>query len=393
MSIINFGTTYMVLGEDAKVIDKLPVATYRVNFSMNSGFSLDKVKDSFTIPNNQKVFGNRESKVEMIDKAFQASKNSVGLLLTGEKGIGKTLFARMVSTKMASHGIATVIVDGNSLGKASSLASYLDTLPSNIMIMFDEYEKVFDNEMQSAMLGLFDGMSNSKRLYVVTANDTYKLSDYIKGRPGRFLFDIQFKFLSEDDVEEYVKYFIPEISKGELNFARNLATIYSINYDILNALVRMKHIGYKFSDSIESLNLGLNGSEYSLSRSYKKFDIFWTFSDKKSGQVIDSGVDKNNRINLLDALSESEYSRIEINGISTELVGYDPAIGFKYLKKSGNNYAPIGLEFFPDLEDDGNAKLLERININVVFSPSVSTKLDSRFSSLNKAYGYNDSDI
>ena len=137
MSIINFGTNYMILGEDAKVIDKLPIATYRINFSMDSGYSLNKVESDFTIKNTQEVFGNREPKVEMIEKAFLSSDSSIGVLLTGEKGIGKTLFARMVSTNMARQGIPAVIVDGNSIGKVSSLSRYLDTLPSNIRIMFD----------------------------------------------------------------------------------------------------------------------------------------------------------------------------------------------------------------------------------------------------------------
>lgn len=388
MSIINFGTNYMILGEDAKVIDKLPVATYRVNFSMDSGYSLNKVESDFTIKNTQKVFGNREPKVEMIEKAFLSSDSSIGVLLTGEKGIGKTLFARMVSTNMARQGIPTVIVDGNSIGKVSSLSRYLDTLPSNIMIMFDEYEKVFDKDMQSDMLGLFDGMSNSKRLYVITANDTYKLSNYIKGRPGRFLFDIQFNFLSEQEVEEYVTYFIPDITKNELGFARNLATIYSINYDILNALVRMHKIGYKFADSIESLNLGLS-DDYETSRSQKMFDIFWEIKDTNTGEILDSGADKRNRINLLNALSDSDKSYIDITGINSDLVGYDPNISFKFLQKVGEQFIPIELELNPDLEDEkDNKELLEHIEFSAVFVPSVTNKLDSRFSELNKAYGY-----
>lgn len=388
MSIINFGTNYMILGEDAKVIDKLPIATYRVNFSMDSGYSLNKVESDFTIKNTQKVFGNREPKVEMIEKAFLSSDSSIGVLLTGEKGIGKTLFARMVSTNMARQGIPTVIVDGNSIGKVSSLSRYLDTLPSNIMIMFDEYEKVFDKDMQSDMLGLFDGMSNSKRLYVITANDKYKLSNYIKGRPGRFLFDIQFNFLSEQEVEEYVTYFIPDITKNELGFARNLATIYSINYDILNALVRMHKIGYKFADSIESLNLGLS-DDYETSRSQKMFDIFWEIKDTNTGEILDSGADKRNRINLLNALSDSDTSYIDIDGINSDLVGYDPNISFKFLQKVGEQFIPVELELNPDLEDEkDNKELLEHIEFSAVFVPSVTNKLDSRFSELNKAYGY-----
>ena len=391
MSIINYGTTYMVLGEDAKVIDKLPVATYRVNFDINSGYSLERLSSEFSIPKTQKVFGRREPKVKMIEDAFLDSANSIGVLLTGEKGIGKTLFARMVSTNMANNNIPTVIVDGNSIGKASGLSRYLDTLPSNIMIMFDEFEKVFDNDMQTAMLGLFDGMSNSKRLYVITANDTYKLTNYIKGRPGRFLFDIQFKFLSEDDVEEYVKYFIPNISDSELGFARNLATVFSINYDILNALVRMHKVGYKFSESIESLNLGLSDGD--TSRTYKSFDIAWEITEKDTGKVLDSGVDKKNRINLLSALSDDGDSTIEIYGINSELAGYEPTISFKYLQKAGNNYVPVNLEFNPDLNREKSDQLLERIEVKAIFEPTPENKLDNRFSELNKAYGYGNTSI
>ena len=45
MRIISSGSRYMVFPDDINTHDQLPAGTYRVNFSQNSGFSLERVAD------------------------------------------------------------------------------------------------------------------------------------------------------------------------------------------------------------------------------------------------------------------------------------------------------------------------------------------------------------
>lgn len=379
MSIISFGSNFMVLDGDAKVMKSLPKGTFHVTFSPMSGYGLEKLESEFVIPETQHVFGRRDSKVDMIEDSYKDSDRSVGVMLTGEKGIGKTLFSRMVATRMRKHNMPTIIVDGMSIGDASGLANFLDTLPDDVVIMFDEYEKVFNEEKQNALLGLFDGTSVNKRMYIITANNTYKLNDYIKGRPGRFLFDIKFNFLNDKDVEEYLNYYIPDISESELGFAKKLASIYDLNYDMLNALVRMHKIGYSFLESIETLNLGLKNSD---EKSRKTFAVDFTIKDKHTGEVTKESSTFN--MDMLEELSEStgsKYFRLHSNKY-----GYDSTVTYAYLQEAGDSYIAVNPEFIPD-EDETDVKS-NQLEVSVIAKPKPVVGVDSRLTNLSKTYGY-----
>lgn len=380
MSIISFGNDYMVLDGDAKVMDNLPKGTFHVTFSPMRGYGLERLESEFTIPETQHVFGRREGRVDMIEDSYNDSERSVGVMLTGEKGIGKTLFSRMVATRMRKHDMPTIIVDGSSVGNANGLANFLDTLPSNVVIMFDEYEKVFDEEKQNALLGLFDGTSITKRMYIITANNTYKLNDYIKGRPGRFLFDIKFNFLNDKDVEEYLTYHLPELPKSELGFAKKLSTLYDLNYDMLNALVRMRKIGYSFLDSIETLNLGLKDSYGDTSK--KDVDIVIEITDKHTKEV--TTVTDSRSFNMLHQLSDTDKK--SVYGLHNDKYGYDSYLNYSYLQEVDGKYIAVNPEFIPD-EDETDVKS-NQLAVNVVVTPKPVVGVDNRLANLSKTYGY-----
>ena len=93
MRIINFDKTYNLFdGDNVDILEKLPVQTYRVVFSKQSGFSLEHT-DDLIFDKDEKVYGNSTQKVEKVFKRYNVLTTSLGVMLSGEKGIGKTLFA------------------------------------------------------------------------------------------------------------------------------------------------------------------------------------------------------------------------------------------------------------------------------------------------------------
>ena len=89
MNIVNAGSRYQVYGEDVKTYKELPIATYSVGFNPMMGFWLIK-HDDLAI-NEDTIYGNHARRAEKILKSFAVSERNFGVILSGKKGIGKSL--------------------------------------------------------------------------------------------------------------------------------------------------------------------------------------------------------------------------------------------------------------------------------------------------------------
>ena len=133
---------------------------------------------------------------------------NLGVILSGYKGIGKSMFAKILSVEAVKKGIPIILVDQYIPG----IASYIEAIDQRVMVLFDEFDKTFADikasdgevEPQAALLGLFDGMSQGKKLFVITCNDIRKLNDFIVNRPGRFHYHFRFEYPSADEIRTYL---------------------------------------------------------------------------------------------------------------------------------------------------------------------------------------------
>lgn len=230
---------------------QLPPGNYTVQYDIEQGYYLTEV-GSFTRP--PKLYGDTNRHADRILNTFMSRERSTGVLLSGEKGSGKTLLACELSLRVAEdHGYPTLIV--NSPFAGDGFSAFLQAINQPCVVLFDEYEKNYaDEETQDRLLTVLDGVYPSKKLFVLTSNDPSRVNKYMLNRPGRIFYRVDYVGLSSDFVREYCEDNL--VDKSHLEKMALLPMLFgSLNFDILKALVEdMNRYGESPSQVLELLN-------------------------------------------------------------------------------------------------------------------------------------------
>lgn len=256
MNIVSTGTRYMIYGEDLKTYKELPPYTYTVSFNKMTGFSLIKSED---MEIKEKVYGSYQKKANKIINTFNHLNRNMGVILSGPKGVGKTMFSRILTVKAREKNLPLLLVDTPYPG----LSDFISTIKQECIVLFDEFEKNFyaknseDNSSpQTSLLSLFDGLDNGKKLFIITCNDVYRLNQYFINRPGRFHYHFSFTNPTPEEVKEYMKDKLDkDIATKYLNEIVGLAELGNFTYDILRAIAFELNQGYPLSETLEDLNI------------------------------------------------------------------------------------------------------------------------------------------
>ncbi|MEY8389817.1 AAA family ATPase [Lachnospiraceae bacterium] len=256
MKAISIGKRYEIYDDSLKAYDRLPAKTYTVRFEKMSGFFLE-VRSDLAV--KEKVYGIHPEKAGKVFQAFTRFERNLGVILSGDKGIGKSLFARLLSSKAVEEGYPVIIIDQFIPG----IASYIESIEQEAVFLFDEFDKTFgssnpkDNsgDPQSGLLSLFDGTSQGKKLFIITCNSLRRLNDFLVNRPGRFHYHFRFEYPSSEEIMEYLTdklgpQYIGEIQKVIL-FSRKVA----LNFDCLRAIAFELSMGGSFETAIQDLNI------------------------------------------------------------------------------------------------------------------------------------------
>lgn len=272
MQVVSHGNVYDIYDDTLQTYDQLPPQTYVVRFSKTRGFFLEKyVEMEITEP---KVYGVHLDKVQKVLNSFERANRSLGVILSGDKGIGKSLFAKILAVEAINKNIPLIVVDTYMPG----IASYLESIEQDVMVLFDEFDKTFgevkskDGEAspQANLLTLFDGISGGKKLFVITCNELHKLNSYLINRPGRFHYHFRFEYPSVDEIRQYLQDKIPEEQYGEIDSVVSFANKVNLNYDCLRAIAFELGGGLSFKEAIRDLNIiNMNKEQYNLTLVYK----------------------------------------------------------------------------------------------------------------------------
>lgn len=291
MKAISTGNDFTIYDDSLKTYEQLPAQSYRVCFSERRGFFLTKYVEPDA--KEEKIYGDHTTKVAKVLQSYMRSQRNFGVILSGAKGIGKTLFAKLLGAEAIKNNLPLIVVDHYIPG----IANYLEAIEQECMVFFDEFDKTFggvkqaDGEAnpQTEMLALFDGIAGGKKLFVVTCNETNRLSDYLVNRPGRFHYHFRFDYPNPEEITTYLKDKLPETSWKEIDDIIAFASRVPLNYDCLRAIAFELSGGSTFKDAAKVLNI--------VNTSYEEYNVTIVF---KNGKTL---TDKNVE---LDLYSEEE---------------------------------------------------------------------------------------
>lgn len=256
MKAIEIGNSFRIYDDSLRTHDALPAQTYRVHFEKMSGFSLDLHND---MEINEKVYGVHDNKLHKVMSAFKDFNRSLGVILSGKKGIGKSLFAKMLCKEAVANGYPVIIVDTAIPG----ISAYLESIEQEVVVLFDEFDKTFAaNRMsessfnpQTELLSLFDGTAGGKKLYVITCNDINKLNEFLVNRPGRFHYHFRFEHPTSEEIAVYLRDKLAPEYYGEIDSVVSFALRVPLNYDCLRAIAFELNTGLAFKEAIKDLNI------------------------------------------------------------------------------------------------------------------------------------------
>lgn len=229
--------------------DTLPPGFYQVSFDPKIGYYLEDT-EGFTRPS--KVYGDVAKRLSRVLTTFDSRTAATGVLLSGEKGSGKTMFARLLSLDAMERGISTILVTAPYCGDLFN--RFMQDIREPAVVIFDEFEKVYDQEKQQEMLTLLDGVYPTKKLFVVTCND-WRINNNMLNRPGRIFYHFSYKGVDEAFIKDYCDENL--LNKDRTEQVVNISVLFEeFNFDMLKAVVEeMNRYNESAKETLAYLNV------------------------------------------------------------------------------------------------------------------------------------------
>lgn len=251
--------TFLVSGNTVHIRDKntvhahddLPVGTYTVKFSEQQGEFFLEMIENFTLPD--KIYGASTDNAARILNTFHSRPGSTGVLLSGIKGAGKTLLAKQTSIEGLAIGIPTIVINKDWRGDVFN--AFIQSISTPSIVLFDEFEKIYGWSEQRQILTLFDGVFNSRKLFLITTNEDRDVSEYLQNRPGRMYYNFKFDTLDQVFIKEYLDDRLDDKSQAE-SILKYTSVFSFFNFDMLAAAIEeMNRYGETLSQVLEVLNI------------------------------------------------------------------------------------------------------------------------------------------
>lgn len=245
---------------------KLETKNYIFNFDDLGNCWLEDAED-FKFP--KKIYDINSGMRKDIKLVFDSYERNLGVLLTGNKGQGKSLEAKLLCKEL---GLPVILVN-KSIPKDVNFVSFFNGIKQNYCFFVDEFEKLFadkgrtdankDYHEQDVFLSFMDGVltNEHKVFFLLTTNDS--VSEYFINRPSRVKFLKEYDELSEEVFNMIVDDKLQDKSLRE-DLEDNVSLI-NLNIDLLVSIIDdINLLKRPFSEFKDSYNYKLEQYKYEM---------------------------------------------------------------------------------------------------------------------------------
>ncbi len=191
---------------DIRIEKQLPVANYELQHDVKGNCWLQTL-EPFKVP--QKIYETGTMDRVIMKKCFFSENKNMGVLLTGNKGQGKSLDAKLLSKETE----LPVICVNRSIPIGTDFISFLNDIKQDYVLFIDEFEKLFKSggysddvdgdggskmHTQQSFLTFMDGVltNSNKILFLLTTNSD--VNEYFINRTSRIKFLKRYDELPEE---------------------------------------------------------------------------------------------------------------------------------------------------------------------------------------------------
>lgn len=251
--ILKTGSMFQFTSSDnIQILDELPPLVFTLKAKPMSGDLYLEQSNDFDLPTP--LYGNVTDRADRILNTYMDRSGSTGVHMDGVKGSGKTLLAKAIARFGAEKmNLPTIIV--NSAFESEGFYDFCQQIEQPAIMLFDEFDKNFNDKAQHQILTVMDGVYSGKKLFLLTTNDRSKVSTFLINRPGRVFYSLSFSDLDESTIIQYCKERLkrPELLDSILNYAKLYR---GITFDMLSAAVEeMNRYNETFQQVLGILNI------------------------------------------------------------------------------------------------------------------------------------------
>ena len=159
--------------------DLVPKKVYNLMYNEFSGVSYFEEDGSLNLPSKVYSTADDDRFVKRVITYYNnTDKLSTGVMLSGIKGTGKTVLAKVIAR---DSGLPVIVVNENY--PTRRINDFFKKFSTPVCVIFDEVDKNWNTEF---LLGWLDGVqTNAKKLVLFTCNDDNIVSTYLKDRCSR----------------------------------------------------------------------------------------------------------------------------------------------------------------------------------------------------------------
>ena len=242
---------------DGLEYDLEPNKVYTIEINRYTDEANLKVNENFSMP--EKIY-TTEQDDKFVNKVLNAYKLSnqgtLGVMLSGLKGSGKTLLSKVIATE---SNLPIIIIDKYVHPKIlNNIFKKIGDL--EVCILFDEVDKNGEDYDDNYLLRILDGIDNvGKKLMIFTANNGHEINEYMQDRCSRIRYWRDFYELPSSLI-----YSVLEDKLDNKNEVKSLADFIQENFKCIsfdNVLSFVNEVNANPNDTFEELFEDMNLSK------------------------------------------------------------------------------------------------------------------------------------